>query len=159
MNVVRLQVGAGPRLRAIRLRALAEAPQAFESTLAEATARPLESWDRQLDAIATFVATAGGNDLRLARGCPHEHLGGAASLISMWVAPEARRQGTGAALVDAVIAWARAQGYRRLLLDVREKSTPAIALYTHKGFLQEATIAPPPPADARICEIQMALTL
>src|ERR671926_389666 len=35
----------GPSLRAIRLRALAESPRAFGSTLAETEARPASYWD------------------------------------------------------------------------------------------------------------------
>ena len=38
------------RLRAIRLRALREAPDAFGTTLEEAEARPPEDWEGQLEA-------------------------------------------------------------------------------------------------------------
>jgi len=62
--------GEGERLRTIRLRALHDAPDAFGATLEEAEARPLESWDEQLEKIATFVATTGGCDQGLVRARP-----------------------------------------------------------------------------------------
>jgi ribosomal protein S18 acetylase RimI-like enzyme len=52
----------------------------------------------------------------------------------MWVAPEVRRTGVGKALVDRVIEWAQANGISRVLLDVADMNTPAIALYDLKGF-------------------------
>ena len=39
-----------------------------------------------------------------------------------------------AALIDAVLGWARVGGARRLLLDVGDHNQPAIALYARKGF-------------------------
>ena len=67
-------------------------------------------------------------------------------LISMWVAPEARRTGVGAALVDAVIDWARAQGFPRLGLEVVDGNAAARALYARKGFepVGESLPCPPP---------------
>ena len=43
MEIERLALDEGLRLRTIRLRALADAPDAFGSTYAEVAARPLES--------------------------------------------------------------------------------------------------------------------
>ena len=134
VQIEQLSVGDGQRLRAIRLRALQDAPQAFATTFEEAAARPLDDWDSHLEQIATFVAVTSGSDVGLVRGTRHEQLPNAGYLISMWVAPEARRQGTGSALVGAVIQWARAQGLDRLLLDVAEMNAAAIALYTRNGL-------------------------
>ena len=80
------------------------------------------------------------------RAAHHDHLRDAGLLISMWVAPEARRQGIGAALVDAVAHWARTRVLKRLFLDVVETNTPAIALYARKGFVptgEAGTLLPP----------------
>jgi GNAT superfamily N-acetyltransferase len=154
-----LGAGDGERLRAIRLRALRDAPDAFSTTLEEATARPPESWERQLEQLATFVATASGRDVGLVRGTPHDRFRDAGCLISMWVAPEARRQGIGSALVDAVVHWARARGLNRVLLEVVASNTPAIALYARKGFVPsvEVDTLPPPPSHDR--EIQLVMRL
>ena len=158
-SIERLGSGDGERLRAIRLRALRESPDAFGTTLEEAAARPPESWDREIEELATFVATAGGGDLGLVRGAPDEHSRDAGYLISMWVAPEARRQAIGSALVDADVGWARAQGLNRLFLDVGESNTAAIALYARKGFVPTGELGSLPPPRDQVREIQMVLRL
>ena len=67
IDIKRLAVDEGLRLRTIRLRALADAPDAFGSTYDEAAARPLDSWTAQLQEIATFVAVVDGKDVGLVR--------------------------------------------------------------------------------------------
>src|SRR4029077_16637 len=98
VEIERLSAGSGERLRSIRLRALTDAPDAFGTTLEEATAEPRESWECQLEQLATFVATAAGGDIGLARGARHDHAIDTGYLLSMWVAPDARRQGIAAKL-------------------------------------------------------------
>jgi hypothetical protein len=44
------------RLRAIRLRALQDAPDAFGATFEETRARPEDDWEKQLAELPTFVA-------------------------------------------------------------------------------------------------------
>jgi GNAT superfamily N-acetyltransferase len=154
-TIERLSAGNGQRVRAIRLRALADSPDAFATTFEEAAARPLESWDRQLDQIATFVATAGGGALGLVRGTRHDTLKHTGYLISLWVAPEARGHGIGASLVAAVVRWAKTQGFQRLLLDVGETNAPAIALYTRTGFAPNGKTSTLPPPREHIREIQL----
>ena len=99
-----------------------------------------------LEEVATFVATKNGFDCGLVRCAADEDRDGAAWLISMWVAPEARRAGVGDQLVRAVIDFARACGYERLYLDVADENAPAIGLYAKHGFepTGEATLMPPP---------------
>jgi ribosomal-protein-alanine N-acetyltransferase len=58
-------------------------------------------------------------------------------LESIVVAEEVRRQGIGAALLKAVLAWARRQGARRMELEVRISNRAAIALYERAGFVQD----------------------
>jgi len=154
-NIVQLGPGDGERLRAIRLRALRDAPDAFATTLEEAAARPADSWDRQLEQLATFVATDGDCDLGLVRGALHDRVRDTGHLISMWVAPEARRQGVGSALIDAVVHWARTRGLSRLLLDVVETNTSAIAAYTRKDFVPNGEVGTFPPPRHHVREIQL----
>jgi GNAT superfamily N-acetyltransferase len=158
-TIQRLGRGDGERLRAIRLRALADAPDAFGSTLEEAAARPLEGWERMLSELPTFVATANGCDVGLVRSTVHDRFTDAGCLISMWVAPDARRGGVGSALVDTIVGWARGEGLGRLVLDVVETNTPAIALYSRKGFVASGEVGTLPPPRAHIREIQLVLTL
>ena len=158
-SLEQLRVGEGERLRAIRLRALQDAPDAFGATFEEAAARSLESWNGQLEQFPTFVATANGSDVGLVRCALHDRFQDAGYLISMWVSPDARRQGIGSALVDAVVDWARTRGLNRLFLDVTEMNTAAISLYTRKGFVPNGEVGTLPPPRDHVREIQLVMTL
>jgi ribosomal protein S18 acetylase RimI-like enzyme len=57
------------------------------------------------------------------------------TLISMWVAPEARGTGVGDALIEATCQWAREAGAGELRLDVKEDNVQAIRLYIRHGFV------------------------
>jgi [ribosomal protein S18]-alanine N-acetyltransferase len=61
-------------------------------------------------------------------------LGEDAELLTLAVAPEARRQGRGAALVLAFEAEARAQGAQRVVLEVAESNAGARGLYARLGY-------------------------
>lgn len=149
----------GSRLRAIRLSSLREAPDAFASTFEETSARPPQSWRQQLQDLATFVAVADGTDVGIVRGAPYDGEPGAAILLSMWVAPEARGQGVGDALIDVVVDWARDEGYLRLLLEVADDNAHAISLYARKGFEPTGMASELPPPRQHVKEHQRALEL
>lgn len=154
-NIEYLGAGNGERLRSIRLRALQDAPDAFATTHELAVSWPPEIWEQQLENLATFVATLQGEDVGLVRATPHEDLNNAAHLISMWVAPDVRRQGIGSALVAAVFDWARTQGFSRLFLDVVETELPAVALYSRNGFAPSGQVGALPQPRDHVREIQM----
>jgi ribosomal protein S18 acetylase RimI-like enzyme len=155
----RLVVGDEDRLRRIRLRALRDAPDAFETTFEAASARPFESWRQQLETLTKFVAVANGLDVGMARGARHDGHEDTAELISLWVAPAARRRCVGSALIEAVANWARAERFQRLVLDVTEGNAAALALYTRTGFLPTGRVGSMPPPRAHLREIELALTL
>lgn len=146
MQTDRLHEADGERLRDLRLRALADAPDAFESTHDETAARPVESWVQQLRDLPTFVVREGDRDLGMARGAIDPERPATGWLLSMWVDPAARGKGAGERLVDAVVGWARGAGLKRILLDVGDENAPAIALYARKGFEptgDTSTLSPP----------------
>ena len=158
-TIIRLAAREGLRLRAIRLRALAEAPDAFASTHGQAAALPPDSWSAQLREIPTFVAVLEGEDVGIVRGARDDSRADTAWLISMWVAPEVRGQGVGEALIDAVVEWARTTGAWRLLLDVGDHNRPATALYARKGFEPNGTTGSLPAPRSHIREHQRELRL
>lgn len=129
------------QLRALRLQALAGAPAAFGGSLAESLAFPDTLWQQRATPAAgqiTFIASEDEHWCGMVVGRLLEHAKGApltAELMSLWVAPTQRHSGVAQGLVAAVIAWARAQGARRLLLDVAQDNTAARALYDAGGFL------------------------
>lgn len=157
--IVRLTVGDGPRLRALRLRALADAPDAFATTLAEAEALDDPRWEDQAVTLPTFVWCEGTVDLGMVRIAPHDADPEAVYLISMWVAPEARGRGVADALVAEVIAWARSRGKRRVFLDVGERNRPARALYERAGFVVSGVEGTLPAPRELVCEVQMRVDL
>jgi GNAT superfamily N-acetyltransferase len=159
MEIQRLSIDEARRLRHIRLRALADTPDAFGSTYAAVAAHPLAEWSKQLQEIATFVAVHDGKDLGLVRCASDEHHHDTAWLISMWVTPEARGQGVGNALIDAVIECARSSGASRLLLDVGDHNQQAIALYARKGFQPNGQTGSLPAPRNHIREHQRELRL
>ncbi len=159
MLVYRLGKQEVQRLRAIRLSALLDAPEAFCSTHAGTAVRPLDSWYGELDRLPTFVAVLDGVDVGMVRTIAHESKARVQLLRSMWVAPAARRVGVGAALVDAIIAYARREGARVIQLEVADDNRSAIELYARKGFVPtgHTDCMPPPRQDHLLHERELVL--
>jgi ribosomal protein S18 acetylase RimI-like enzyme len=123
--------------RDIRLRALQSDPDAFGVTLEEALAEDDAAWQRRTerpDGMAFVAATDDGLFVGMANGGPAPDHPEFAAVYGMWVAPEARGQGIGGALLDAVEGWAREAGYDRIGLGVTTTNEPAIALYASHGY-------------------------
>lgn len=143
------------RFRFVRLRALEDAPDAFVATLAEEAQLPDEAWRRRLagkDAV-TFIASIAGVDVGLAVGGPYDD---AAGLYAMWAAPEARGKGVGDRLTAAVVDWAEAAGFPRVMLDVGDRNRAAVNLYARNGFEPTGVKSALPPPRAHIVEHQRA---
>jgi dihydropteroate synthase len=123
--------------RDLRLRALADAPDAYRETLAEAQARDDAAWQalaaRRPDRVQ-LVAERGGAPVGMAVAVIDAADPVRADLYAMWVAPEARGGGAGRALVDAALRWTRARAALEMSLRVSEGNDPARALYRGCGF-------------------------
>ncbi|WP_454294759.1 N-acetyltransferase family protein [Salana multivorans] len=123
--------------RRLRLEALAEAPYAFGSTLADwqGDGDREERWRSRLSipGARNVVAVLDGSPAGMLCGVPGEQAGHA-ELISMWVSPSARGRGVGDALIHDVARWAAEQGFSTLLLSVMAGNSAAIALYRRNGF-------------------------
>jgi ribosomal protein S18 acetylase RimI-like enzyme len=161
-RVERAQLADWQRIRSIRLRSLADAPDAFGTTLAEDAVRPDAEWRARVenDAVANFLAmTADRNCLGMAVGAPHTDYSDTAGLFGMWVASEARGRGVGTTLVEAVIGWARNENYKRVLLDVGDENAVAIRLYESCGFVPTGKTGTLPPPRQHILEHERALNL
>ena len=123
--------------RTLRLDALAEAPDAFGSRLADwqgANDRE-DRWRGRLGIQGSFnvVAVLDDQPVGMASGVPSTD-DGVVEIISMWIAPAARGRGVGAALVKAIEQWARNRGARVLRLDVADGNRAACQLYQRNGF-------------------------
>ena len=135
--------------RDVRLKALADTPDAFGTLIAADQARPENEWIARVcnPIVAHFLAfDPNGNAVGTAVGAPYSDVHGAAGLYGMWVDPEHRGRRVGQRLVGAVMEWARAESYKCVLLDVDDDNTAAIRLYESSGFLatgQTGTLPPP----------------
>lgn len=89
------------------------------------------------DALARLVAEPGVGTIRGEGGFLIWRVAAdEAEILTLAVAPETRRQGLGAALVEAAVLAVGGLGVRRLHLEVAESNHPARALYAQAGFVQ-----------------------
>ncbi|MER7589097.1 GNAT family N-acetyltransferase [Micromonospora sp. NPDC127501] len=126
-----------PTWRELRLAALAEAPGAFGSRLADwqGDGDREQRWRDRLSIPGShnLVAALDGHPVGMSSGVPTpDPL--VMDLISMWVHPDARGRKVGALLVETVARWARESGADRLRLTVMPDNAPAKALYRRAGF-------------------------
>ncbi|MFG3256155.1 GNAT family N-acetyltransferase [Streptomyces sp. NPDC048172] len=125
--------------RRVRLAALADAPEAFGSTLARESAFTDVRWRERLAGGGVFLAEGPEGPRGLAGVLRHGpegagHLTG--HLVSMWVAPEARGTGTADQLVTFALDRASAWGLRAMSLDVATGNVAAERLYARHGFVR-----------------------
>jgi pimeloyl-ACP methyl ester carboxylesterase/GNAT superfamily N-acetyltransferase len=137
MEVRRARAADWEALRDLRLRALADAPEAFASTLAAELAFPAEEWRRRAaggPASARFIAREGDADVGVAAVFAEPEVPGRLHLVSMWVDPRHRRRGVARALVDLALRWAAERQAHEMILWVVDQNTAARALYEQAGF-------------------------
>ena len=126
--------------RALRLRALADSPDAFGGTLAGEKNRPDSHWANRLTLGADhrwnlpLLAEVDAQPAGLAWGRIEQANPEVANVYQMWVAPTHRGQGAGRLLLEAIIAWASATGARRVLLSVTCGESSARRMYVRAGF-------------------------
>jgi ribosomal protein S18 acetylase RimI-like enzyme len=124
--------------RELRLAALAEAPAAFGSRLADwqGDGDREERWRGRLSIAGSYnlVVRLDGVPVGMASGVPGD-TGDEVELISMWVSPAARGHGIGDLLIERIAGWGAATGAHRLVLAVVPDNAPARALYHRNGFL------------------------
>jgi ribosomal protein S18 acetylase RimI-like enzyme len=139
-------------LRQLRLRALADTPDAFASTLEAEASFPDEVWRQRAEggpASANFIAREGGVDVGLAAVFAEPEAPGRMHLVSMWVDPGYRRRGVARALVDRAVRWAAERRAREVILWVADQNTAARRLYEQLGFRPTGERQPLPSNPAR----------
>lgn len=121
-------------LRAIRLEALADTPDAFSTTFEEASAYQERRWRSMADEPSSFLAEVGGEVVGMVRGGRNDQHPGTHWLYGMYVTPSQRGGAAARALVDAVASWALAEGATELYLHVGAGVARARAFYEKTGF-------------------------
>ena len=140
MEIRRIRATEGSLLRSVRLRALSENPDAFESTHAEETTRPSEEWDLWAsrsgtgDRACLFVADDEGSFVAMAGAYTPEGTPLTRRLIAMWVASEVRGRGIGQSLTNEIVQWSAHSGAEEITLWVVDLEGPARRVYERAGF-------------------------
>lgn len=152
-----------PLWKSLRLQALADAPDAFGSTL-ESARQQNDSYWKQLIASNNLpdqeflLAEREGRPVGMARVGLTEDDPSKAGLFSMWVMPSERGLGVGRALVGAAIEWARSRGVSVIILHVTEGNNEAKHLYLSSGFVGTGIREPLRPG-SRLYEEAMVLNV
>jgi ribosomal protein S18 acetylase RimI-like enzyme len=136
-QVRQARAGDWEELRELRLRALADAPDAFASTRGQEAAFAEEVWRRRAEGgpgSASFIASQDGTDTGMAAIFVEPNVPGRAHLVGMWVDPRHRRRGVASALIDQALRWAGERRAREMVLWVADHNTAARELYRRLGF-------------------------
>jgi ribosomal protein S18 acetylase RimI-like enzyme len=140
MSIRRIRRDEAGQLRAVRLRALCDSPDAFGAVHSDEARLPGGVWvdravrsDRGQEEI-TLVADDGARLVgmvvgRLAADDPSH-----AGLFGLWVEPACRGSGIGTSLTEGVVEWARTRKAERLTLWAVESNGAAIRLCNRAGF-------------------------
>lgn len=156
LSVARLTGVEWRTYRAVRLAALAEAPFAFGSTLADERTLSAGDWRARLAARAQFVVRQQRDVVGTVGGVVED---GVAELVSLWVHPTWRGRGVGDLLVQAVVDWASAEGFPEVRLWVATGNAPAERLYARHGFVRTGQTQLVTPDDPTRHEVAMVLKL
>jgi ribosomal protein S18 acetylase RimI-like enzyme len=149
--------------KAIRLRALQDSPTAFGSTYAKESQLSDAEWHQRStrwcdDKSSGFLAFDEDRGCGIVASYLDEENPQRAHLISMWVAPDHRRTGTGKMLVQAIEQWAGRHGVHTLQLMVTDCNHSAIAFYTRLGFSMTGRTEPYP-NDPALLEYEMSKSI
>ncbi|HEY5304974.1 MAG TPA: GNAT family N-acetyltransferase [Acidimicrobiales bacterium] len=123
-------------LRAIRLEALADSPDAFGEIYDECAAWNDDVWASKARKWNFYLAEMDGEVVGMARGEAHQDEPDVRYLFAMYVSPAARGTGVATLLLDTVSAWAAAEGVDVLYLYVSVRALRARAFYSKLGFVE-----------------------
>jgi RimJ/RimL family protein N-acetyltransferase len=115
----------------VRLRSLADAPEAFGSTLERERAFADDDWKARLRPPAVLVMDG---ERAVGLGGGFEVRPGVILVVAMWLEPEWRGRGLSWRILDLVVDWARERGHE-VELDVATDATAARAAYERYGFV------------------------
>lgn len=139
----------------LRLAALRDAPLAFGSTYeseAEQTEDEWRAWLGRADG-AQLVAYVDDEPAGIAavylRQEERDDPGPVPELVSMWVHPDHRATGLGAALVDEGAAWVAQHGFDEVRLMVAAENEGAERFYQKIGFRRTGYTQPLPHDESR----------
>jgi GNAT superfamily N-acetyltransferase len=121
-------------LKAIRLEALADTPDAYGSTWNENSKWSDAQWKNAASRRLYYLAFRDEEVVGMASGGLNDMHPGTRWLYGMYVTPSDRGSGTADQLVATVCAWARGEGADEIYLHVTSSVARARAFYTRLGF-------------------------
>ena len=132
-------------LRRVRLRGLVSDPASFGSTYEREAAFPDETWAERAvrsaagDDAATLLAIQNDESVGIVTAMRNEAQRQLFHVVGMWVAPEARREGIGRGLLNAIEGWIASCGGTSAHLSVTDAATAAMQLYESAGYRPDGT--------------------
>lgn len=124
----------GELVRHLRLQALSEAAEDFDSTHADALGWREEDWKQWIERSALFLLELQGGCGGLARLCANREDPSSWFVGSFWVDPALRGKAAAPALMAALLAEAERQGLGAAWLHVRKSNGRAVRFYERCGF-------------------------
>ena len=150
VTIRRVTVQDSGAVRALRIEMLADAPLAFVTTLAEVAEHKHDEYvGRCIRAAAgsqyaQYVAQVGRRLVGQVGAYADPINPDTTMLVSIYINPAHRGNGTLGALVNAVAAWSRDCGRPRLELEVVTTNGRAVRAYQKLGFLRFGETMPHP---------------
>jgi len=121
-------------LRAIRLEALLDTPDAYGSTYKTVVTYPEEQWREMIEHSLYFIAERAGRTVGMVSGGLNDQHPGTRWLYGMYVTPRSRGTEVAPSLVSVVVDRAKAESASELYLHVTSNVARAKAFYEKMGF-------------------------
>jgi len=121
-------------LRAIRLEALIDTPEAYGSTYEESVRQSDAQWKNAASTRLYYLAYRDGRVVGMVSGGFNDSYPGTRWLYGMYVTPSERGTGTAAVLVRSIGEWAKSHGVGEVYLHVGSSVPRARAFYDKMGF-------------------------
>ena len=148
-----------PLYRDVRVRALAESPDAFTATLADEADREDQFWRDRMTRSYRLLAERGSASQGIVSLGPYEQDPSAAEVFGLYVIPEARGAGVSWRLVEAAAALAAQNGYTQLYYWVGTDNGRAIGFAKNFGFRSSGYRRPSRASDLELGHEEVALVL
>ena len=145
--------------REIRLAALKEAPEAFNSSYAEESERDEAQWRTEMRRADRLLAERGGTVVGMMSLGEVADEPEAVDVFGLWVAPEARSTGVSWRLIEAAAERATEEGRSRMYYWVSTENGRAIAFATNFGFRPTGQRRSAQVADEEFGDQEVALVL
>jgi ribosomal protein S18 acetylase RimI-like enzyme len=149
IKLVRIEAQSAQTYKAVRLAALKQDPHSFGSTYEREVSLSDKEWPTRASSLdgesrVGFFALEDEQALGLVACFRDREDSTVGEVISMWVAPIARRRRVGSSLLKATCDWAQEQGIQTLRLLVTNRNTAGISFYERNGFVRTGKTAPYP---------------